>query len=75
MFAVTLTPIAKPAPLLLSVATAVPLHVGSFAGLGVKILWSVLALSFPVLAISGVIMWWRRVVRLAGALAEAVRPA
>jgi uncharacterized iron-regulated membrane protein len=40
-----------------------PLHVGSFAGLGVKILWSVLALSFPVLAISGVIMWWRRVVR------------
>jgi uncharacterized iron-regulated membrane protein len=38
-----------------------PLHIGSFAGLGVKILWSVLALSFPVLAISGVIMWWRRV--------------
>jgi uncharacterized iron-regulated membrane protein len=54
-----------------------PLHVGSFAGLGVKTLWSVLALSFPVLAISGVIMWWRRVVRsnVAGALAEAVRPA
>ena len=40
-----------------------PLHVGSFAGLGVKILWSALALSFPVLAISGTIMWWRRVVR------------
>jgi uncharacterized iron-regulated membrane protein len=39
-----------------------PLHVGSFAGLGVKILWSVLALSFPVLAISGAIIWWRRVV-------------
>ena len=40
-----------------------PLHIGSFAGLGVKILWSVLALSFPVLAISGAIIWWRRVVR------------
>ena len=39
-----------------------PLHIGSFAGLGVKILWSILALSFPLLAITGVIMWWRRVV-------------
>jgi uncharacterized iron-regulated membrane protein len=39
-----------------------PLHIGSFAGLGVKILWSALALSFPVLAITGTIMWWRRVV-------------
>jgi uncharacterized iron-regulated membrane protein len=29
----------------------------------VKILWSILALSFPALAISGTIMWWRRVVR------------
>jgi uncharacterized iron-regulated membrane protein len=37
-----------------------PLHVGSFAGLGVKILWSALALGFPVLAITGTIMWWRR---------------
>jgi uncharacterized iron-regulated membrane protein len=39
-----------------------PLHVGSFAGLGVKIVWSLLALSFPLLAITGAIMWWRRVV-------------
>jgi uncharacterized iron-regulated membrane protein len=39
-----------------------PLHVGSFAGLPVKVLWSVLALSFPLLAITGAIMWWRRVV-------------
>ena len=36
-----------------------PLHIGSCAGLSVKILWSVLARSCPVLAISGVIMWWR----------------
>jgi uncharacterized iron-regulated membrane protein len=42
-----------------------PLHIGSFGGPGVKILWSVLALSFPVLAITGTIMWWRRVVRRA----------
>ena len=38
-----------------------PLHLGSFGGLGVKILWSALALSFPLLAVTGVIMWWRRV--------------
>jgi uncharacterized iron-regulated membrane protein len=38
-----------------------PLHVGSFGGLGVKILWAVLALSFPLLAATGVIIWWRRV--------------
>jgi uncharacterized iron-regulated membrane protein len=39
-----------------------PLHVGSFAGPAVKIVWSILALSFPLLAITGAIMWWRRVV-------------
>jgi uncharacterized iron-regulated membrane protein len=40
-----------------------PLHLGSFGGLGVKVLWSILALSFPALAITGVLMWWFRVVR------------
>ena len=39
-----------------------PIHLGSFGGTGVKVLWSALALSFPLLAITGVIMWWRRVV-------------
>ena len=39
-----------------------PIHLGSFGGVGVKTLWSVLALSFPLLAITGIIMWWRRVV-------------
>ena len=39
-----------------------PLHLGSFGGEGVKLLWSALALSFPLLAVTGVIMWWRRVV-------------
>jgi len=40
-----------------------PLHVGSFGGNGVKILWVILALSFPVLAVTGVLMWWNRVGR------------
>lgn len=39
-----------------------PVHLGSFGGFGVKALWSVLALSFPLLAVTGVILWWRRVV-------------
>jgi uncharacterized iron-regulated membrane protein len=42
-----------------------PIHLGSFGGVGVKVLWSVLALSFPLLAITGTIIWWRRVVRAA----------
>ena len=39
-----------------------PIHLGSFGGTGVKVLWSALAFSFPLLAISGLIIWWRRVV-------------
>lgn len=38
-----------------------PLHVGSFGGPGVKALWVVLALSFPLLAVTGTVMWWNRV--------------
>lgn len=39
-----------------------PLHVGSFGGLPVKILWAVAALALPLLFITGFIMWWNRVV-------------
>jgi uncharacterized iron-regulated membrane protein len=39
-----------------------PIHLGSFGGSGVKLLWSVLALSFPLLAVTGVIIWWRRAI-------------
>ena len=39
-----------------------PLHLGSFGGVGVKVVWSILALSFPTLALTGVLMWWRRVI-------------
>jgi uncharacterized iron-regulated membrane protein len=40
-----------------------PLHVGSFGGIGVKVLWSFLALSFPALAVTGLLMWWNRVLK------------
>jgi len=39
-----------------------PLHAGWFAGMGVKILWALLGLSFPLLAVTGTIMWWNRVI-------------
>ncbi len=39
-----------------------PLHAGWFAGLGIKILWAILGLSFPVLVVTGTIMWWNRVI-------------
>ena len=45
-----------------------PLHVGSFGGTGlmgtaVQLLWTILALSFPLLAVTGSIMWWNRIGR------------
>ena len=42
------------------VATAVPLHFGSFGGFPVKVLWSILGLMPTLLAATGVFMWWRR---------------
>ena len=39
------------------------LHFGRFSGFGVKALWTVLGLAPVVLAITGVLMWWNRVVR------------
>ena len=38
-----------------------PLHAGWFGGLAVKILWAVLGLAFPVMFITGAVMWWNRV--------------
>lgn len=43
-----------------------PLHVGSFGGsgavgLGVKIVWALTALGFPLMAMTGILMWWNRV--------------
>lgn len=39
-----------------------PLHAGWFGGTGLKILWALLGLSFPTLAVTGTIMWWNRVI-------------
>jgi uncharacterized iron-regulated membrane protein len=39
------------------------LHFGRFAGLGVKALWTILGLAPAVLAVTGVLMWWNRVIR------------
>ena len=39
------------------------LHFGRFAGLRVKILWAAFGLVPPVLFVTGVLMWWNRVLR------------
>jgi uncharacterized iron-regulated membrane protein len=39
------------------------LHVGSFGGLEIKILWLILGLTPALLFVTGTIMWWNRVVR------------
>jgi uncharacterized iron-regulated membrane protein len=44
-----------------------PLHTGSFGGSAMQSLWTTLALSFPLLAVTGTVMWWNRVVRRRGA--------
>lgn len=44
-------------------AWVAPLHVGSFGGFGVKLVWLVLGLAPALLAVTGIIMWWTRVVR------------
>jgi uncharacterized iron-regulated membrane protein len=41
----------------------VPLHVGNFGGLPVRVAWLVLGLSPPLLFVTGFAMWWTRVVR------------
>jgi len=45
------------------VAWVAPLHVGAFGGPGVRIAWLVLGLSPLLLFVTGLIMWWTRVVR------------
>jgi uncharacterized iron-regulated membrane protein len=38
-----------------------PLHFGTHWGLAVKCIWAAMGLAFPVLAVSGVLMYWNRV--------------
>ena len=44
-------------------AWVTPLHVGGFGGAGWRWLWFLLGLAPPLLFLSGVTMWWARVVR------------
>jgi uncharacterized iron-regulated membrane protein len=37
-------------------------HFGIFGGLPVRILWAATGLAFPVMSVTGFLMWWRRVV-------------
>ena len=41
----------------------VPLHFGVYWGLGVKIIWAVLGLAVPALAVTGLLMYWNRTLR------------
>jgi uncharacterized iron-regulated membrane protein len=41
----------------------VPLHFGTYWGLGVKIVWCVAGLAIPLLAITGLLMYWNRALR------------
>ena len=41
----------------------VPLHFGTYWGLSVKIIWAVAGLAIPLLAITGLLMYWNRVLR------------
>lgn len=38
----------------------IPLHFGTHWGLGIKCLWSAFGLSLPVLAVTGLAMYWNR---------------
>ncbi len=41
----------------------IPLHFGTFWGLGIKILWAALSLSIPLLCVTGALMYWNRFLR------------
>jgi uncharacterized iron-regulated membrane protein len=42
----------------------IPLHFGTFWGLGAKILWAAFSLSIPLLCVTGALMYWNRYLRL-----------
>ena len=41
----------------------VPLHFGTYWGWGVKILWAAAGLTIPLLAVTGLLMYWNRLLR------------
>jgi uncharacterized iron-regulated membrane protein len=40
-----------------------PMHFGIYWGLGVKIIWAVLGMAIPTLAVTGLLMYWNRTLR------------
>ena len=48
-----------------------PLHAGWFGGLAVKICWAAFGLAFPVMFVTGAVIWWHRV--LSPAIMPSVR--
>jgi uncharacterized iron-regulated membrane protein len=41
----------------------VPLHFGTYWGLGVKLIWAAAGLAIPLLAVTGLLMYWNRALR------------
>ena len=41
----------------------VPLHFGTYWGMGVKIVWAAAGLAIPLLAVTGLLMYWNRALR------------
>ncbi|HTR37057.1 MAG TPA: PepSY-associated TM helix domain-containing protein [Bryobacteraceae bacterium] len=41
----------------------VPLHFGTYWGLGVKVIWAAAGLAIPLLTVSGLLMYWNRALR------------
>lgn len=41
----------------------VPLHFGTYWGLGVKLVWAAAGLAIPLLAVTGLLMYWNRALR------------
>ena len=58
----------------LFVALVGPVHFGNFGGLGVRLLWLVTGLAPGVLAATGLVLWWTRVVAPAWRRRGAARP-
>ncbi len=50
-----------------------PLHMGSFGGMPVKILWALGGLALPLLFVTGTRMWWKRRARIASPSDRRVR--
>jgi uncharacterized iron-regulated membrane protein len=41
----------------------VPLHFGTYWGLGIKVVWAAAGLAIPLLAVTGLLMYWNRALR------------